>query len=355
MATVPLEDLLRLMVEEGASDLHVSVGTPPVLRIHGALIRINRPALVAEDVETLARSIGSEHQIERVNTEGSVDFGVTRLGQRYRVSIYRERGNMAMVVRMLPEHLLTLDEIGISPAVRSLLDMPRGLILLTGPTGCGKTTTLASMINSINENSSRHILTIEDPIEYLHQHKQGIINQRELGVDVPSFAEGIRRGMRQDPDVILVGEMRDLETMEAAVTAAETGHLVLSTLHTTGAARTVDRIIDSFPAQQQEQVRIQLASTLRAVVSQLLLPRKDGKGRVVAFEVMINTPAVAALIRENKTYRITTEVQTGTKHGMLALEASLVDLHCRGLIGYEEVIGKAQDTDLAAQLAARKK
>ena len=260
---------------------------------------------------------------------------------------------MAIAVRLLPRKMLSMTEIGIPESVHQLLGSRQGFILFTGPTGSGKTTSLASLLNHINETSDRHILTIEDPIEYLFQHKNGIIHQREVGADVPSFIEGIRRGMRQDPDVILVGEMRDLETMRAAVTAAETGHLVFSTLHTTGAARTVDRVIDSFPPDQQNQVRMQLASTLRAVVSQILIPRCDGTGRVAAFEVMINTHAVAALIREEKTFQIPTEVQTGTVHGMVSLEQSLADLHSRGLISYDEVMHHAGDTELAAQLCLK--
>jgi twitching motility protein PilT len=315
---------------------------------------LNRPALQGEDTNALARAMASEQQMESVRKDGTVDFAISQFNQRFRISVYRERGSIAMAVRLLPQHLLTLDEIGLPHSLRQLLDAPRGLILFTGPTGSGKTTSLASMIDVINATSSRHILTVEDPVEYLHQHKRGLVHQRELGTDVPSFSEGIRRSMRQDPDVILVGEMRDLETMEAAVTAAETGHLVFSTLHTTGATRTVDRIIDAFPPQQQEQVRVQLASTVRAVVSQLLLPRQDKKGRVAVFEVMINTPAVAALIRDNKTFRITTEIQIGAKHGMLSMEQSLADLHSRGIISYQDVMAFAQDVELAAQLAARK-
>jgi len=351
MSTAPLEDLLRLMIEEEASDLHISVGVAPVLRIRGSLMPLNAPALTPEDTEMLGRAMGNDHHIERANTEGSADFAISFRDQRFRVSLYRERGNFAMVARLLPNRFRSLEDIGVPPAVRTLLDLPRGLILVTGPTGSGKSTTLASMLNIINETSARHILTIEDPIEYIHQHRRGVINQREVGVDVPSFADGLRRGLRQDPDVILVGEMRDLETMEAAVTAAETGHLVFSTLHTTGAVRTVDRIVDSFPAAQQAQVRTQLASTLRAAISQVLLPRADGKGRVAAFEVMLNTPAVSALIRENKSYGITTVVQTSQEAGMISLEQSLVDLYTQGLITYEEVMNKAQDLELAAQLA----
>ena len=348
-----MDDLLRLMIDENASDLHVSVGSAPVLRLNGALVPLNNSVLTPTDTEALSREIGNDYQIERVNTEGSTDFALTFRDQRFRINLYRERGNFAIAARLLPSRFLSLEEIGVPPCIRGLLDLPRGLILVTGPTGSGKSTTLASMLNIINETSPRHILTIEDPIEYVHKHRRGVINQREVGVDLPSFADGLRRGLRQDPDVILVGEMRDLETMEAAVTAAETGHLVFSTLHTTGAVRTVDRIVDAFPAAQQNQVRTQLAATLRAAISQILVPRADGKGRVAAFEVVLNTPAVAALIRENKTYGITTVVQTSAEEGMLSLEESLANLHSRGIISYEEVMSKAQDRQLAAQLALR--
>jgi len=351
MPTAPLEDLLRLMIDEDASDLHISVGIPPVLRIRGELVHLKNSALTPEDTEALGRAIGQDSLVDRANAEGSADFAISFREQRFRVSLYRERGNFAIAVRLLPNRFMSLEEIGVPAAVRRLLDLPRGLILVTGPTGSGKTTTLASMLNIINETSARHILTIEDPIEYLHNHRRGVVHQRELGMDIPSFADGLRRGMRQDPDVILVGEMRDLETMEAAVTAAETGHLVFSTLHTTGAVRTVDRIVDAFPAAQQAQIRIQLASTLRAAISQILLPRLDGHGRVAAFEVVLNTHAVAALIRENKTYGITTVVQTSADDGMLSLEKSLVDLYSRGLISYEDVMNKSEDRELAAQLA----
>jgi twitching motility protein PilT len=229
-------------------------------------------------------------------------------------------------------------------------DIPRGLVLVTGPTGSGKTTTLASMLTLINETSPRHIITIEDPIEYYIDHKRGIVNQREVGVDIPSFADGLRRALRQDPDVILVGEMRDLETIETAITAAETGHLVFSTLHTTGAARTIDRVVDAFDAQRQQQIRVQLSMNLKAVISQLLLPTRDGKGRVAVFEVMINTSSIGALLRDNKSYRIHNEILTGGKYGMVALEASLVDLYKRGLITRDQVIGYAQDPEVARQL-----
>jgi twitching motility protein PilT len=239
--------------------------------------------------------------------------------------------------------LLSLDQIGLPPSIKDLLYRPRGLILVTGPTGSGKTTTLASMMDVINMERDCHIITIEDPVEYYHPHKKSVVTQREIGVDVPNFAEALRRGLRQDPDVILVGEMRDLETMEAAITAAETGHLVFATLHTTGAARTVDRIVDAFPTNQQEQIRTQLASSILAVISQLLLVKATGKGRIACFEIMISTPSIQALIRDNKTFRITSDIQTGAKFGMVTLDANLLSLYERGLISYGDLITKAQD------------
>ncbi|MEO8351139.1 MAG: PilT/PilU family type 4a pilus ATPase, partial [Chthoniobacteraceae bacterium] len=253
---VPMEDLLRLVVDEGGSDLHVSVGAPPAIRINGSLIKLNIPVLSSENTETLARSITSDGNLQKVNAEGSVDFGLSFRGEnRFRCSVFRQKGALAMVLRLVPKNLLTLEQIGFPPSVSDLMRLPRGLILVTGPTGSGKSTTLASMLDVINSTTDNHIITIEDPIEYFHDHRRGMVNQREVGVDVPSFSEGLRRALRQDPDVILVGEMRDLETMETAITAAETGHLVFSTLHTTGASRTVDRIIDAFPSDQQQMIR----------------------------------------------------------------------------------------------------
>jgi twitching motility protein PilT len=349
----PMEDLLRLCVDENGSDIHITVGAPPAIRIKGALVKLQLRPLTAEDAESLARSIASEGVIHRVNTEGTADFSLTFLeNNRFRVSLYRQRGALAMVLRLIPRRLLSLDEIGFPSSVAELLHLPRGLILVTGPTGSGKTTTLASMLNVINSSTDSHIVTIEDPIEYFHDHKKGLINQREVGVDVPSFSEGLRRALRQDPDVILVGEMRDLETMETAITAAETGHLVFSTLHTTGAARTVDRVIDAFPSDQQAMIRAQLSSNLKAVISQLLLPRADGKGRVAAFEIMINTPSIGVLIRKNETYRIANDILTGSKYGMVTLEQSLVNLYSRGLITREMVLLKCQDPQAAEQFLA---
>ncbi len=352
----PMEDLLRLVLEEGASDLHLSVGVSPALRRHGRLVKLATRPLTPEDTEALARAITSEENFARVNEQGSVDFGFSYKDQdRFRVSVYRQKGSVAMALRIIPKRIMSIEEIGLPPAVRSLLDTPRGLILVTGPTGSGKTTSLAAMLDTINSTRDHHLITIEDPIEYVHAHKLGIVNQREVGVDVANFPEGLRRALRQDPDVILVGEMRDLETMETAITAAETGHLVFSTLHTTGAARTVDRIVDAFPTTQQEQIRVQLAANLKAVLSQILIPTLDGHGRVAAFELMINTPAVAALIRDNKTFRIANDILTGSKYGMISLEASLVEHYLAGLISYEQVLTKAQDQQAAIQLIGGQK
>ena len=350
-AFAPADQLLGLVVEHNCSDLHLSVGTPPCVRIHGRLRKLDTRALLQEDIEKLATEIATRPQIDRAKTEGSIDFAFAfQERNRFRCSLYLQKGTLAIAMRLIPRRMLTLEEIGMPAAIRGLLELPRGLVLVTGPTGSGKTTSLAAMLDVINRSATSHIISIEDPIEYIHEHQGGIIHQREVGSDVPTFADGLRRALRQDPDVILVGEMRDLETMETAITAAETGHLVFSTLHTTGAGRTVDRIVDAFPAHQQEQVRVQLSSNLRAVISQLLIPRIDKPGRIAVFEVMILTHSIGALIRDNKTFRIATEIQTGSKHGMVSLEASLVDLYLAGVIARDEVFAKAQDPEMAAQL-----
>jgi twitching motility protein PilT len=339
-----MDDLLQVVVDEGASDLHLRVGVPPVIRSHGGLVSMDLPALTGEDTERLMKAITSESHIQKVREHGGTDFGFAYGDQaRFRVSVFKERGSHGLVLRQIPNKLLTLEQIGLPPSVKDLLYRPRGLILVTGPTGSGKTTTLASMVDVINTERDCHIITIEDPIEYYHRHKKSVVTQREIGVDVPNFAEALRRGLRQDPDVILVGEMRDLETMEAAITAAETGHLVFATLHTTGAARTVDRIVDAFPTDQQEQIRTQLASSIVAVISQLLMVRADQKGRIACFEIMISTPSIQALIRDNKTFRITSDIQTGAKYGMVTLDANLMGLYERGLISYGDLITKSQD------------
>ena len=344
-----MSDLLQLTVSEGASDLHLRVGIPPVIRVHGRLHRVEGPALKPEDTEELSRSITSDGHIQAVREQGGADFGFA-FGEmaRFRVSVFKERGNFAMVLRQIPNKLLTMEQIGLPSSVRELLYKPRGMILVTGPTGSGKSTTLASMIDIINiERDEAHIITIEDPIEYYHHHKQAVVTQRVVHVDVPSFDEALRRALRQDPDIILVGELRDLETMEAAIAAAETGHLVFGTLHTTGAAKTIDRLVNAFPVTQQEQIRIQLSTVLQAVISQLLIPRCDKPGRVAVFEIMVNTPSIAALIRDNKTFRIGSDIQTGAKYGMVSLDACLLEKYDLGLISQEEVITKAQDPSTA--------
>ncbi len=345
-----MNDLLQLMVDEGASDLHIEVGLPPVIRLHGSMTPIDAPNLAPEDTEKLVRSVASDTHIQKLKQDGGVDFGFAYEDKaRFRVSCFFQKGCQGMVMRQIPNTLLALDKIGLPPSIKDILYKPRGLILVTGPTGSGKSTTLASMINVINEERDCHIITVEDPIEFYHKHKKSVVIQREVGVDVPTFSEALRRALRQDPDVILVGEMRDLETMEAAVTAAETGHLVFATLHTTGAARTVDRIVDAFPTDQQEQIRTQLASSIVAVISQVLLPRIDKPGRVAAFEIMISTPSIRALIREAKTYRITSDIQTGAKYGMNTLDSHLLDLYQQNIISYGEMITKAQDADSLLQ------
>lgn len=340
-----MADLLQLVVSEGAADLHIRVGIPPVVRVHGILQRVEGPALRPEDTEELMRSITSEDHVQQIREKGGADFGFA-FGElaRFRVSVFKEKGNFALVLRQIPSKLLTMEQIGIPPSVRDLIYKPRGLVLVTGPTGSGKTTTLASLINILNEERDEaHIITIEDPIEYYHKHKKAVVTQREVNIDVPSFAEAIRRALRQDPDIILVGELRDLETMDAAITAAETGHLVFGTLHTTGAAKTIDRIVNAFPQNQQEQIRIQLSTVLQAVISQLLIPRHDKPGRVAVFEIMVNTPSVAALIRDNKTFRIQSDIQTGAKWGMVTLDGFLLEKYEMGMIAEQEVITKAQD------------
>lgn len=341
-----ISELLNIVVDESASDLHLSVGTPPHIRVHGRLVPLETDPLQPEDTERLIRGITSEDHFEKLRKMGGSDFGFTFSDKaRFRVSIFKQKSFYGMCLRLIPQRILGLEDLGFSPLIRELLYKPRGLILVTGPTGSGKTTTLASMVDVINTERDSHILTIEDPIEYHHIHKKSVITQREIGVDVPSFSEAIMRGLRMDPDVILVGEMRDLATMEAAITAAETGHLVFATLHTTGAARTVDRIIGAFPVNEQEQIRSQLSTSLLAVISQLLLPRVSGKGRVAAFEIMIVTPSIQNLIRENKTYRITSDIQTGTKYGMISMDAHLADLYQKGMISYDSMLSKAFDLD----------
>lgn len=331
-------------IDLDGSDLHLEVQEPPVLRLHGRLQRLHDyPVLNADDTERMLKEIAPERSLKEFGERGGADFGYTHGDRgRFRVAAYKQRGTVAINMRLIPFRLLSFDQLGLSSAVKPLLHMPRGLIIVTGPTGSGKTTTLATMIDYINANRDAHIITIEDPIEYFHHHKMGMISQREVHMDVPSFEEGVIKALRQDPDVILVGEMRDLNTISAAITAAETGHLVLSTLHTTGAARTVDRITDVFPMEQQEQIRVQLSGNLTAVISQLLLPRKDGSGRAAAYEIMVCTPAIQHMIRDHKTHSIFSAIQTGGQLGMQSLDDHLVYLYRKGVIGRDEMIRVAQ-------------
>jgi twitching motility protein PilT len=340
-----MNDLLELVVEQKCSDLHLQVGTPPTLRLRGSMTPIDGPALTPAMTEGLMLSITPDNHVQNVKLNGGTDFGFAYLDKaRFRVSVLKAKGNYGMVLRQIPNQLFDLRQIGLPDKIKELLYRPRGLFLVTGPTGSGKSTTLASMINYINENRDGHIITIEDPIEYYHPHKRCVVTQREIGQDVPSFSEAIRRALRQDPDVILVGELRDLETIEAAISAAETGHLVFGTLHTNSAAKTVDRIVDAFPANMKEMIRTQLSTSIIGVISQSLC-KKNGGGRIAAYEIMVNTSSIASLIRDNKTFRITSDIQTGAALGMITLDTHLLSLVNRELIDPDEAVEKAQDPE----------
>lgn len=344
MSTLQIDRLLETVIRQGASDLHLAVERKPTIRLHGQLRELNTKMLGPDDTMALMKSITSERSQQELQEEGTCDFGFAYGEEaRFRVSVFRQKGSLSLVLRQIPNKIMTFEQIGLPPICKELIRRPRGLFLVTGPTGSGKTTSLATMIDHINMNMDHHIVTIEDPIEYYHPHKKSIVNQREVGVDVPSFSESLRRVLRQDPDVILVGEMRDLETIEAAITAAETGHLVFATLHTTGAAGTINRVIDAFPTNQQEQVRVQLSVTLICILSQALLARVDKPGRVAAYEFLVVTPAIANLIRENKVFRIDSAIQTGKKFGMQLLDDHLWSLYERGMISADEMIDKGKN------------
>jgi twitching motility protein PilT len=345
MATILIDKLLSACVKQNASDIHIAVGQPPVFRLHGRMRRLETKSLEPEDAVALMKSITPDRCQQELQERGGSDFGFAFGDQaRFRVSIFKQRGNVGMVLRQIPNTMLSFEQLGTPEVVKKLCHRPRGLFLVTGPTGSGKSTTLASMINYINETIDHHIITIEDPIEFYHYHKKSTVNQREVGTDVPSFAEAIRRALRQDPDVILVGEMRDLETIEAAITAAETGHVVFGTLHTTGAQGTVNRIIDVFPPSQQDQIRTQLSTAIIGILSQALVPRIGG-GRVAAYEMLVVHSGIANLIRENKTYRITSSIQTGAKFGMRLLDDSLFNLWREEKITIEDALAKSNSPD----------
>lgn len=341
---ITINDLLAISKDNGASDLHITVGVPPKCRVNGELRNIDLPKLFPSDTEAIITPILGDYQKKVLEEYGEVDFAysIPELG-RYRVNVFKQRGSFACVIRLVGMSIPEPQMLGITPAMLELTNKKRGLVLVTGPTGSGKSTTLASLIDQINRNYSSHIITLEDPIEYLHTHNKSIVNQREVGLDTSSYAHALRSALREDPDVILVGEMRDLETISTAITAAETGHLVFSTLHTIGAAATIDRAIDVFPPNQQQQIRIQLATVLEAVISQALLPLTGGRGRAAAFEVMLGTPAIKNLIREGKTFQITSMMQTSKKMGMQTLDDAIYDLYLSGKIDAEHALNYSQD------------
>jgi len=333
-----IEVLLRQAFALHASDLHLTAGLPPVLRIAGRLVTLPLDTLTPPVLEDLVRQVLTEEQYEQFQRRGEVDrsYGISGLS-RFRVNAYRQRGSAALAIRVIPHDIPSIEALGLPPVVLSLIDKPQGLLVVTGPTGSGKSSSLAAMIDHLNRTRQLHILTLEDPIEYLHRHEMSIVNQREIGSDTLSFAQGLRAALREDPDVIMVGEMRDVETMATAISAAETGHLVLATLHTPDAPQTVDRLIDSFPPEQQRQIRLQVSSVLLGVIAQRLLPRADGKGRVAAFEVLVNTPAVANLIRAEKVHQIRSVMETNRNLGMQTLQQSLRELEEQGLVTPEIV------------------
>ncbi len=344
MSTIQIDRLLETTVKRNASDLHLAVGKPPVLRLHGHMRELQTKVLESEDTVALMKSITPERIQQEYEETGSGDFGFAYGEEaRFRVAIFKQKGYCSLVLRKIPNKIMTFEQIGLPKMAEQICRRPRGIFLVTGPTGSGKTTTLACMINYINENFDRHIITMEDPIEYFHPHKKSVVVQREIGVDVPTFAEGLRRALRQDPDVMLVGEMRDLETISAAITAAETGHLVFGTLHTSGAASTINRVVDAFPTDQQEQVRVQLAGNLIAVLSQALCPRVDTDGMIAAYEFMYVTPSIQNLIRENKSFRIDSDIQTGKRYGMQLLDDNLWMNFQAGKISAEEAIDKSKN------------
>jgi twitching motility protein PilT len=341
-----MAELLRMMMEKRASDLHIAMGASPLLRIDGQVVPTAFPKLTAEVCQHLIYSLLTDSQKQRFESVNELDisFGIKNIG-RVRMNVFRQRGAVGAALRAIPQKIQALDELGLPPVAYDVLKIPKGLILVTGPTGSGKSTTLASMIDNLNDNNQGHIMTIEDPIEFIHQHKKSLVNQREIGSDTSSFGQALKYVLRQDPDVILVGEMRDVETIQAAINIAETGHLVLATLHTTDAPQSINRIIDVFPPHQQSQVRAQVSFILQAVFSQQLLRRLNGLGRVLAVEVLVATPAVRNLIREQKTEQIIISMQTGAKFGMQTMNMALFDLYARHQISFQEALSASTDPD----------
>lgn len=352
--SLTLDDLLREVVSRDGSDLHLKAENPPLMRIHGDLIRTDHAKLTTDSLGAMLHSVLNEDRKKRLYEFKECDLSYRLPGSaRFRVNMYWQRGKLGAVFRVIPYKIRTIDDIGMPQITKKISLLPRGLVLVTGPTGSGKSTSLAAMINHVNESAPLHVMTIEDPIEYVHQDRKAIINQRELGTDTHSFADALKHVMRQNPDVILVGEMRDLETIQLAITAAETGHLVFSTLHTVDAAQTIDRIVDVFPPAQQSQIRTQLSVTLQAVISQTLMPIKSGKGRVAAFEVMTCTPAIRTMIRDGKTHQLYHDIQMGGEDGMQTLDGHLLHLLRKGYIDFEHAAAKCSNLSEFTTRAAK--
>ena len=341
-----IEEMLKIAKDAGASDVHITVGVPPKMRVNGKLITMDFERLLPADTKLLLDEIMTEQQKERFEESGEYDMSFSIIGQgRYRANAYKQRGSVALALRLVGTHVPSAEALGLPASVIDLYQRKRGLVLVTGPTGSGKSTTLAAIIDKINSNRECHVITLEDPIEYLHQHRMSMVNQREIGLDSRNYAAALRAALREDPDVILVGEMRDFETISVAITAAETGHLVLSSLHTIGAASTVDRVIDVFPPHQQQQIRVQFANVLEAVVSQQLIPKADGSGRVAAFEVLHANHAVRNLIREAKSHQLMSVMQTNRKAGMIVMDEAIMQLYAQGQISKDMAVQFAQDPD----------
>lgn len=349
-----IKEFLRTTIEMKASDLHLTTGLPPILRIDGKLIKHGSQILLPEDIKSLVSTLLTDQQASKYCDLGEIDFSyaVDNVG-RFRINAFKQRGVDTLAIRAVTLKIPTLDELHMPSILKELCKKQRGLVLLTGPTGSGKSTTLAAMIDEMNKNRSCHIITLEEPIEYLHKHEKCMINQREIGLDTTSYQKALRAALREDPDVILVGEMRDLETIAIAVTAAETGHLVLSTLHTVGASNTIDRIVDVFPPHQQQQIKVQLAAVIEGVISQQLLPKADGSGRIAALEVMTGTPAIRNLMREGKTHQIDSVIQTSSKSGMRSMDLSLAELYKDGILAYEAAVTHCIDKDILLRLISQ--